>query len=204
MPKVSEEHREQRRKQILDAAERSFARKGFHDTSMSDIIGEAGLSVGAIYGHYASKSELIAAVAEQVFAPAQPRFQPVRDDNGVPLHPLDFADRVSDNLLSTVGGSGLPLQVWGEATVDDNLRHAFLTVFGGLLGGIRAQIVLWLTEVKELADDEADALADGLASLVGGLLQGALVQTEFVSGFDRGAYLRIAHPVFDSIEPASS
>ena len=50
MPKVSEQHREARRDQIVDAALRCFSRKGFQRTSMADIIAESGLSAGAIYG----------------------------------------------------------------------------------------------------------------------------------------------------------
>lgn len=199
MPKVSDEHRERRRHEIMEAAKRSFARKGFHDASMSDIIAEAGLSVGAIYSHYAGKGELVAAVAEEVFAPARPELQPARDESGVPLHPLEFADRISGTLLDKLEGAVLPLQVWGEATVDDNLKRAFLAVFGGLMGGIRSQIVLWLVEVKGRPAEQAEKLADGLAQVTGGLLQGALVQTAFVPGFDRSAYLRTARPIFDSI-----
>jgi len=37
MPKVSEAHSAARRQQIIDAAYRCFARKGFHQASMRDI-----------------------------------------------------------------------------------------------------------------------------------------------------------------------
>lgn len=55
---------EKRRRQILDAALRCFARKGFHQTSMHEICAEAGLSAGALYRYFPSKSELIVAIAE--------------------------------------------------------------------------------------------------------------------------------------------
>lgn len=56
---------EKRRRQILDAALACFARKGFHQTSMHEICTEAGLSAGALYRYFASKSELIVAIAER-------------------------------------------------------------------------------------------------------------------------------------------
>jgi AcrR family transcriptional regulator len=56
---------EKRRRQILDAALACFARKGFHQTSMQEICSEAGLSAGALYRYFASKSELIVAIAER-------------------------------------------------------------------------------------------------------------------------------------------
>ncbi len=56
---------EKRRRQILDAGLACFARKGFHQTSMQEICTEAGLSAGALYRYFASKSELIVAIAER-------------------------------------------------------------------------------------------------------------------------------------------
>jgi AcrR family transcriptional regulator len=62
MPKVSEEHLEQRRRQILDAARRCFGRKGFHQTSMQDVFKESGLSAGAVYRYFKSKEEIVHAI----------------------------------------------------------------------------------------------------------------------------------------------
>lgn len=53
-----------RRGQILGAALRCFARKGFHQTTMHEIAAEATLSAGALYRYFKSKSELIIAIAE--------------------------------------------------------------------------------------------------------------------------------------------
>jgi AcrR family transcriptional regulator len=65
MPKISEEKRQARRLQILDAATRCFARDGFHATSMADIVRESKLSPGAIYCYFRGKHEIVAAIAEQ-------------------------------------------------------------------------------------------------------------------------------------------
>jgi AcrR family transcriptional regulator len=62
MPKVTEEHVEARRRQILSAALRSFSREGFHRTTMQDIFREAELSPGAVYSYFAGKDELIRAI----------------------------------------------------------------------------------------------------------------------------------------------
>ncbi len=48
--------------QILDAAARFFAEKGFGYTSMRDIAGAAGMLPGSLYYHFASKEELLVAV----------------------------------------------------------------------------------------------------------------------------------------------
>jgi len=65
VPKVSQEYRDARREQILSAAKRCFLRDGFHETSMQDLFAEAGLSSGAVYRYFASKEEMIAAIAEE-------------------------------------------------------------------------------------------------------------------------------------------
>ncbi|WP_152909074.1 TetR/AcrR family transcriptional regulator [Thermincola ferriacetica] len=43
---------------IFKAAQRLFVEKGYHSTSIPDIVKEAGVSTGAIYHHYSSKEEL--------------------------------------------------------------------------------------------------------------------------------------------------
>lgn len=63
MPKLSPVQQEERRARILDAAERCFARAGFHRTTMQDICREAGVSPGALYIWFASKEALIAGLA---------------------------------------------------------------------------------------------------------------------------------------------
>lgn len=40
-----------------------FARQGFHRTTMQDIVREARLSAGAVYGYFASKDDIIEAIA---------------------------------------------------------------------------------------------------------------------------------------------
>src|SRR5215510_13787386 len=62
MPKVTQEHVDARRRQILSAALRAFARQGFHRTTMQNIFREAELSPGAVYSYFTGKEELIAAI----------------------------------------------------------------------------------------------------------------------------------------------
>src|SRR5207244_800443 len=54
-----------RRSQILEAALVCFAKRGFHQTSMHDISGEAGISVGLIYRYFENKEAVISAMADR-------------------------------------------------------------------------------------------------------------------------------------------
>ena len=54
---------EERRRQILDAAVRAFAKKGYHASHVSDIAEEAGVAYGLVYHYFESKD----AVLESIF-----------------------------------------------------------------------------------------------------------------------------------------
>ncbi|HBS87372.1 MAG: hypothetical protein A2W91_13965 [Bacteroidetes bacterium GWF2_38_335] len=53
-----EREKEQRRNDIVDAAERVFLRKGFENTTVDDVAAEAELSKGTVYLYFKSKDEL--------------------------------------------------------------------------------------------------------------------------------------------------
>ena len=61
MPKITEERREARRQQILDAARACVLEHGLEATSMEMIIARSGLSTGAVYRYFKGKDEIIAA-----------------------------------------------------------------------------------------------------------------------------------------------
>ena len=60
---------EERKSQILDAAMKTFAEKGFHKTRMSDIADASGLSKGSLYWYFDSKDAIILNLLERVFEP---------------------------------------------------------------------------------------------------------------------------------------
>jgi AcrR family transcriptional regulator len=60
--------RPERREQILAAATRAFARRGFAATSLDDIAAEAQISRVILYRHFESKTDLYRAVLDRVVA----------------------------------------------------------------------------------------------------------------------------------------
>jgi AcrR family transcriptional regulator len=48
-----------KRRNILDAAVKVFARQGFHSTRVSDIADEAGVAYGLVYHYFKSKDEVL-------------------------------------------------------------------------------------------------------------------------------------------------
>jgi AcrR family transcriptional regulator len=60
-------HRPSRRNEIVDAAIRLFARKGYVDAAISDVAEEADVVVTAVYYHFSGKEELYSASVHRVF-----------------------------------------------------------------------------------------------------------------------------------------
>ncbi len=50
---------------LMDAAEKLFARRGFHGTSLRDITGAAGVDLALVNYHFGSKKQLLEAVLER-------------------------------------------------------------------------------------------------------------------------------------------
>ena len=67
MARVTQEHRDARRRQILDAAAQQFGAKGIEPTAatIDDIARAADLSKGSIYSYFENKEELLAAILDR-------------------------------------------------------------------------------------------------------------------------------------------
>jgi TetR/AcrR family fatty acid metabolism transcriptional regulator len=59
---------EEKRRLILDAAVRVFARSGFHTSRVGDIAEEAGVAHGLLYHYFASKDEVLETIFRENWA----------------------------------------------------------------------------------------------------------------------------------------
>lgn len=62
----SERARAARREEILDAARRVFASRGFRGTTIADIAEDAGIALGTIYLYFPSKEDVYAALRQRL------------------------------------------------------------------------------------------------------------------------------------------
>ncbi len=81
----SPEHKRGTQERILESARRLFNRKGFVETSIGEIMTQAGLTHGGFYRHFAGKDELYAAAVRQFLckkepAPWQAKYAALRAD----------------------------------------------------------------------------------------------------------------------------
>ena len=63
-----DERKARSRKTLMDAARRTFARRGYHQTLISDIVSEARMGQGTFYRHFESKRQVFEAIVDQFIA----------------------------------------------------------------------------------------------------------------------------------------
>jgi len=58
---------EEKRRQILDAAVRTFARNGYHATRVGDIAEDAGVAYGLVYHYFSSKEDVLESIFRETW-----------------------------------------------------------------------------------------------------------------------------------------
>ena len=77
---------EDKRKLLLDAAVRVFAKRGYHGSRVGDIAEEAGIAHGLLYHYFSSKEEVLATVFSENWGELLARFRAVEEsDEPAPL-----------------------------------------------------------------------------------------------------------------------
>ncbi|MDT9687630.1 TetR/AcrR family transcriptional regulator [Streptomyces sp. P9(2023)] len=186
MARVSQEHLDARRRQILDGAARCFARNGFHATSMQDVLTEVGLSAGAVYRYFSGKEELIAAIAAEAFAAMRGAFAEASKATPPPTPDVLLGAVLRLVLEERIPGADrqvfarLILQVWSETLRDERLFRILVEGFNGMRG-IWTELVEVYRETGLMA---ADVPADRVARTLIATAQGYIAQQALFGDVD--------------------
>ena len=78
------ERYERRRSEVVDAAARVFAGRGYHATSMQDLTEATGLAAGGLYHYIGSKEQLLVAICDELMAPLLERARELRAEERAP------------------------------------------------------------------------------------------------------------------------
>ncbi|UGT60525.1 TetR/AcrR family transcriptional regulator [Nocardia asteroides] len=182
MPRVSEEHLERRRQQIVDAAQRCFARRGFHQSSMQDVFAESGLSAGAVYRYFRSKDELVAALASNAGTDIRAVLIEAMRRDPLPT-PAEVVGAVAAWMSENTGLEGrlrLAPQAWALALTDPEAAGYVRLAITGIRG-------MWREYAQRMMDEgwlPADTDLDAVAAVLFGLLPGFLLQFLIVGDLD--------------------
>jgi len=188
VPKVTEEYRAARRQEIADAALRAFRRKGFHATSMAEIISEAGMSAGAIYGHYPSKDALVVDVATRIVDRRIADVEQLAALDPMPAPPT-LPRVLVTAMMRELGAPGVMLQLWGEGVTDPAVRDLAASVLHRLRATMAAYVSLWHQRMHATPAGEADALGVEESVLFVAVVQSYVIQASLLDAFDGEAYL---------------
>jgi AcrR family transcriptional regulator len=96
-PNVTDE----RKNQIINAAEGVFTEKGFDAARMDDIADQTGLSKGTLYLYFKSKDDLIIAILDRMF---QREFKQFEDLNFTERSAVDAIRKITDLLTKDILG----------------------------------------------------------------------------------------------------
>lgn len=76
---------EERRNEILDAADELFGQKGFDGTSTNDILAKVGIARGTLYHHFKSKEDIMDALIERYSDRLLSAARIIAEDKSIPV-----------------------------------------------------------------------------------------------------------------------
>jgi TetR/AcrR family fatty acid metabolism transcriptional regulator len=163
-PDVSAE----RKPQILQAALRVFARKGFHASHMDEIAAEAGLSVGILYWYYKGKEELTLALLDLFFTSDVQAVQQLLDAPGTCR--ARVWDYFAANLHEERRMLSLTLELRSQAARNPRLQIRLQAYYGQYHAFLVAMFQQGMAR-GELRPIDPQAAAVAVLALYDGLLQ---------------------------------
>jgi AcrR family transcriptional regulator len=121
------------RARLLDAAARVYAARGFAGATLDDVAEEAGLTKGAVYGHFGSKDNLLVALMEEYLAAEIAEQVALFDRHETTWkRPLAGSDRWMYELDDAPDAFRLLVEFWLAAGRDERLRERFVAGLGAL------------------------------------------------------------------------
>jgi TetR/AcrR family transcriptional repressor of uid operon len=155
---------EERRGGILEAAERCFARHGFHGATIAQICAEAGISPGHLYHYFETKEAIIAAITDSELEYAKFRSEQMLESTD--LIPAMILEIELLNLRHKDNGPGILLDMLAAAgrnpTVGDIFIKSSASICELLAGHLRSGQASGQID----ADLDTDTAAAVLLSLI--------------------------------------
>ena len=167
------------RDQILDAASRLISLRGYHSTSLDDVLREGGVGKGNFYYYFRSKEELGFAIIDRLvqgFAERtlEPAFADAEADPVAQIH--DFLDRLLDNQRQRKCIGGCPMGNLASELSD--VHEEFRKRLAGIFLRWRARLTEALERGQAIGRVQTSADAPGLAQFIVAALEGAILLTK--------------------------
>ncbi len=173
MPRVSAAHEQQVRDRILAAAARVFSEKGYHSSTIADVVRESGLSVGAIYTYFSGKDELIRLACDQIAARGLDELADRLAPAATTAERMAIAIRLYVETIDDYDGAPGQvslLQAWAEADREPGVREMLAARRERLVGAGRYLISQGVASGELPAWLDVDSVTRGFLGLLDGLL----------------------------------
>ncbi len=171
-PKLAPEVIAERRAHILRAALTCFARKGYHQTTMDDIVKESGLSKGGIYWHFSGKHDLLTSLFTTMIGDPEEIFAPIRAASTSARQKLEAVlDLFEKSVVDTPFSQWMPLllEVWVQNERDPEMQEIAVQIWARYRRPL-AQIIRDGIDSGEFRPVDADTLANILIGVYDGLM----------------------------------
>ena len=124
MPALSQTRYDEQRAHILGAARQVFARKGFHQTSIKDIMEEAKVSNGAIFTYFKTKDEMILEIIRENLGQIIQRINEiVASSDHIDLEETLLALLEMVRQISLGPGRAMSMHVWSLSMVNPDVEN---------------------------------------------------------------------------------
>ena len=173
MPRVSAAHEQEVRDRILVAAARVFSEKGYHSSTIADVVRESGLSVGAIYTYFSGKDELIRLACDQVAARGLDELAERLAPATTTAERMAIAIRLYVETIDDYDGAPGQVslvQAWAEADREPGVREMLAARRERLVGAGRLLLAQGVASGELPAWLDVDSVTRGFLGLLDGLL----------------------------------
>jgi AcrR family transcriptional regulator len=182
VPKVSQEHLAARRRQILEGAQRCFAKHGYAGATVAKLEEETGLSRGAIFNYFEGKQALFVEVATETS--------------------VRFIELVSsEGIEAAVRAMAVEDPAWLGVLIETESRLRHDPEFVRRLEAAverTPSITPWIAERQAEGSLRSDVAAKELAQFVSMLLNGLALRIAGGDAADVDSLLRLLH---DALAP---
>ena len=115
----------ERKQQIYQAALACFNRKGYHQTTMDDIVSQSGLSKGALYWYFDSKKALFISLLSDFMTPMGQEWEDyyVAGRRAPTILILGTLAMFGAQFDAMVDFFGLVIEAWAQTHFDDDVQQ---------------------------------------------------------------------------------
>lgn len=186
---------EARKAEIRDVAEALFAERGFHQTGMAAICAAAGMSPGALYRYFPSKTEIIRAIVDKD-----------RVDSVAILDPLARADDLRAASVELLEAALIEMAdpLYARLSMEILAEGHRDPAIGAMLERTQEDLVAHMTTILDAARADGrvgeDVDSEAAARVLTALLDGAMADGPALAGLPkprlRAVLTRIVNGLF--------